>query len=116
MISVVIPILNEVESLSPLHAEIEEIARAAGLDLEVVFIDDGSTDASWARISDLAEKQPWVRGIRFRRNFGKAAALSAGFSAARGDVIITMDSDLQDDPREIPTFLTALDKGLEVVS
>jgi dolichol-phosphate mannosyltransferase len=116
MISVVIPLYNEVESLALLHAEIAETARQANLQLEAIFVDDGSTDGSWSAIADLARLHPWVHGIRLRRNFGKAAALSAGFHAARGDLVLTMDSDLQDDPQEIPAFLMALGKGLDVVS
>ena len=108
MISVVIPVFNERDSLLPLHAEIAAVAERARLNLEVLFVDDGSTDGSWAVIADLARKHPAVRGLRFRRNFGKAAALSAGFRAARGDVILTLDADLQDDPAEVPRFLDAL--------
>jgi dolichol-phosphate mannosyltransferase len=108
VISVVIPVFNERDSLLPLHAEIAAVAERARLDLEVLFVDDGSTDGSWAVVADLARKHPAVHGIRFRRNFGKAAALSAGFRAARGDVILTLDADLQDDPAEVPRFLDAL--------
>jgi dolichol-phosphate mannosyltransferase len=111
VISVVIPVYNERDSLRPLHAEIVAVAGRAGLDLEVLFIDDGSRDGSWDIIADLAAQHPSVRGIRFRRNFGKAAALSAGFRHAHGEIIITLDADLQDDPAEIPRFLTALEKG-----
>ena len=111
MISVVVPVYNEQDSLLPLYAEIGAAARAAGLDLEVLFVDDGSTDGSWKVIAGLARGHPEVRGVRFRRNFGKAAALSAGFRAARGGVVLTLDSDLQDDPAEIPRFLAALDHG-----
>ncbi len=116
MISVVIPVYNEKESLAPLLGEIAEIARQAPVELEVLFVDDGSRDGSWTLITDLARKHDWVHGIRLRRNFGKAAALSAGFHAAHGDLILTMDADLQDDPREIPAFVAALQKGLDVVS
>ena len=114
MISAVIPVFNEQESLVPLHAEIVETAKRAGLDLEVLFVDDGSTDGSWEVVAGLAADHPNVRGIRFRRNFGKAAALVAGFDAARGDVILTMDADLQDDPHEIPRFLEAMQNGVPV--
>jgi glycosyltransferase involved in cell wall biosynthesis len=116
MISLIIPVYNEEKSLAQLHAEIRETARRADLDVEVLFVDDGSTDGSWDVIADLARRDSRVRGIRFRRNFGKAAALNAGFEAARGDVFITLDADLQDDPAEIPFFLSALDDGLDVVS
>jgi dolichol-phosphate mannosyltransferase len=116
MITAVIPLYNERESLEMLHAEIVETVGKHALDLEVLFVDDGSTDGSWLAITEMAHKDVRVRGIRLRRNFGKAAALSAGFRSARGDVIVTLDADLQDDPREIPRFLTALENGLEVVS
>jgi glycosyltransferase involved in cell wall biosynthesis len=116
VISIVIPVCNEKDSLAILHAEIVDIARTACLDADVVFVDDGSRDGSWDVIAELARKHPAVRGIRLRRNFGKAAALAAGFAAARGDIVMTMDADLQDDPREIPHFLAALAEGKDVVS
>lgn len=115
MISVVIPVFDEKESLPILNAEIAEVARKASLDLEVIYVDDGSRDGSWQVIADLARACPWVHGIRFRRNFGKAAALSAGFHAAHGDIILTLDADLQDDPAELPRFLAALE-GHDVIS
>ncbi len=108
VISVVIPVLNERDSLPALYAEIAGVARAGQLDLEILFVDDGSTDDSWQIIADLAREHEQVHGIRFRRNFGKAAALSAGFHTARGDIIFTLDADLQDDPAEIPRFLALL--------
>src|SRR5262245_27452785 len=116
MITAVIPVFNERESLQSLHAEIAATAERHAIDLEVVFVDDGSTDGSWTAIAEMTRKDVRVRGIRLQRNFGKAAALSAGFRAARGDVIVTLDADLQDDPHEIPRFLTALENGLDVVS
>jgi glycosyltransferase involved in cell wall biosynthesis len=120
VISVVIPVYNEVESLRPLHAEIAEVVRRQELDAEILFVDDGSVDGSWKVIQELAAQDSRVYGVRFRRNFGKAAALSAGFHAARGDVILTLDADLQDDPAEIPSFLEALEgpdsEALDVVS
>ncbi len=116
MISVVIPVYNERESLLQLHAELAAVAAAANLDLEVVFVDDGSSDGSWAVIVELAGKHSWTHGLRFRRNFGKAAALAAGFKAARGEIVLTLDADLQDDPKEVPRFLAALADGLDVVS
>lgn len=116
MISVVIPVYNEVETLAALRRELDEVARERGLLLDMIFVDDGSTDGSWTEIERLAASDPRVRGIRFRRNFGKAAALSAGFEAARGALVITLDADLQDDPREIPRFLDAMSRELDVVS
>ncbi|HEV3146177.1 MAG TPA: glycosyltransferase family 2 protein [Gemmataceae bacterium] len=116
MISIVIPVLNERESLPQLLAEIDETSRRAALELEIIFVDDGSSDGSWEVIRELAGRDPRVQGIRFRRNFGKAAALSAGFGTARGDIIFTLDSDLQDDPKEIPRFLEMLHTGKDVVS
>jgi glycosyltransferase involved in cell wall biosynthesis len=111
VISVVIPVYNERESLAALHAEITAVARDAELDLEVLFIDDGSEDGSWEEIVRLAQDDERVRGIRLRCNCGKADALSAGTRAAHGEVIVTLDADLQDDPREIPRLLEALEHG-----
>ncbi len=116
MLSVVIPVFNEVESLEELYRELAEVAEAQQYELDLILVDDGSTDGSWNVIRSLAAADPRVRGIRFRRNFGKAAALSAGFQAARGERIITLDADLQDDPHEIPRFLAEMDKDLDVVS
>ena len=117
MTSVVVPVLNEQDSLATLHAELARVFDAAGLGpVEFLFVDDGSRDGSWAAVRALAAADPRVRGIRFRRNFGKAAALTAGFQAARGDVVFTLDGDLQDDPAEVPRFLEALNEGFDVVS
>ena len=116
MLSVVIPVYDEADSLETLWRELAEVAASEGYKLDVVFIDDGSTDESWPVIARLAESNPQVSGIRFRRNFGKAAALSAGFEQARGELVMTLDADLQDDPREIPRFLAEMKKNLDVVS
>jgi glycosyltransferase involved in cell wall biosynthesis len=116
MISVVIPSYNEEESLGRLYAEIAQVAAQADLDVEILFIDDGSRDGSWDLVAQLMQRDARVKGIRLRRNFGKAAALSTGFRAARGGIIITLDADLQDDPAEIPSFLRELKGGLSVVS
>ena len=116
MLSLVIPVFNEEESLGELRAEIDRVAAQQRYDLEILFVDDGTTDRSWEQIRNLAAKDSRVRGIRFRRNFGKAAALNAGFRAASGDIILTLDADLQDDPAEIPNFLKRLDEGNDVVS
>lgn len=115
-LSVVVPVYNEEESLPPLceklHAVLERLPFAA----EVVLVDDGSTDRSFAIIEALSRQYLRVRGVGFRRNHRKAAALAAGFREARGGVIITMDADLQDDPEEIPNLLAALDQGADLVS
>lgn len=116
MLSIVIPVYNERESLESLHRELDEVAREHGYDLDIVLVDDGSSDGSWQVIRKLAERDPRVRGLRFRRNFGKAAALSAGFKTARGEMVMTLDADLQDDPHEIPRFLAAMSEQLDVVS
>jgi dolichol-phosphate mannosyltransferase len=116
MLSVVIPVYNEAESLETLHRELDESAKAAGCDVELIFVDDGSQDDSWQRIQQLAASDGRVRGLRFRRNFGKAAALAAGFAEVRGELVMTLDADLQDDPREIPRFLAEIARGLDVVS
>jgi glycosyltransferase involved in cell wall biosynthesis len=116
MLSIVIPVFNEAESLEALAAELREVAVQNGYTLDVIFVDDGSRDGSWEIISRLAAADPQIRGIRFRRNFGKAAALSAGFTEARGELVMTLDADLQDDPHEIPRFLAEMETGLDVVS
>ena len=100
-ISIVIPLLNEEESLKELHDWIVQVMQSNHFLYEILFIDDGSTDTSWDIISELSQKNPSVKGIRFLKNFGKSQALHAGFKAAKGDVIITMDADLQDNPEEI---------------
>ena len=102
-ISVVIPLYNEDESIPELYAWIERVMKEKGFSYEVIFINDGSTDRSWEIISDLHSKHPdQVKGIKFRRNYGKSPALYCGFEQAQGDVVITMDADLQDSPDEIP--------------
>lgn len=118
MISVVIPIYNEEESLDELHRQLAAVFENGALGaVEFLFVDDGSQDGSWSVVSNLAKRDPRVRAIRFRRNFGKAAALTAGFEATQGDRVFTLDADLQDDPAEIPNFLRRLDDGgFDVVS
>lgn len=116
-ISVVIPLYNEAESLPELSAWIASVMRANGFSYEVIFIDDGSSDGSWEMISALAETDPHIRAMRFMRNYGKSAALFTGFEAARGDVVITMDADLQDSPDEIPKLYSMIaDQGYDLVS
>jgi dolichol-phosphate mannosyltransferase len=116
MLSIVIPVYNEDESLVELHREISELAERNGYELEIVFVDDGSKDKSWTVINELAATDNRVNGIQFRRNFGKAAALNAGFEAAKGEIVMTMDADLQDDPHEIPEFLAMMETDYDVVS
>ncbi|HEY4234651.1 MAG TPA: glycosyltransferase family 2 protein [Lacipirellulaceae bacterium] len=116
MLSVVIPVLDEAESLPQLHRELTRVASEEGYDLQLVIVDDGSTDASWSVIERLAADDPRVLGIRFRRNFGKAAALAAGFDAASGERIVTLDADLQDDPAEIPQLLAKIDEGFDLAN
>ena len=115
-LSLVIPVYNEEESLAPLCAKLDEVLQMQDFGSEVIFVDDGSTDESFARIAELYQEYPYIRALRFRRNYRKAAALAAGFKHARGEVIITMDADLQDDPNEIPNLLAKLDQGNDLVS
>jgi glycosyltransferase involved in cell wall biosynthesis len=115
MISIIIPAYNEAESIPRLYQEIEAAASASEWDMEVIFVDDGSSDGTWAAIEALAERDPRVRAIRFRRNFGKAAALDAGFKEARGDRVVTLDADLQDNPADVPRLLSKLEEGYDLV-
>lgn len=116
-VSVVIPLLNEDESLAELHSWIVEIVTSHNLTCEIIFVDDGSTDHSWQVIEEISRKDPNVRGIKFRRNYGKSAALNSGFRAARGEVVITMDADLQDSPEEIPELYKMISQeGFDLVS
>lgn len=116
-ISVVVPLYNEVESLPELHAWIKRVMDAHNFTYEVVFVDDGSKDGSWKVVEQLSSQFPEVRGIKFQRNYGKSAALQKGFEAAKGDVVITMDADLQDSPDEIPELYSMIiDQDLDVVS
>jgi glycosyltransferase involved in cell wall biosynthesis len=110
-LSVVIPVYNEEESVIELSDWIERVCVSSGYSFEIIFIDDGSTDSSWKKIEVLAEKKKSVKGIRFRRNYGKAAALHTGFTESSGDVVITMDSDLQDSPDEIPELYRMIKEG-----
>lgn len=115
-LSLVIPVFNEEESLRPLCAKIYSVLERLKFTAELVFVDDGSTDRSFAVIEELLREYSGIRAVRFRRNYRKAAALAAGFKEARGQVIITMDADLQDDPEEIPRLLEALDQEIDLVS
>jgi glycosyltransferase involved in cell wall biosynthesis len=116
-LSVVLPVYNEEKSIGELTQSIENICNRENLDFEVILVDDGSSDHSWNVITGLSEKNKFLKGIRFRRNYGKAAALHIGFMAAKGDVIITMDSDLQDNPDEIPDLVRMIrTDGYDLVS
>ncbi len=116
-ISIVIPLLNEAESLPELHAWILRVATEHKLSYEVIFVDDGSTDESWNIIQGLSVKDPNVKGIKFQRNYGKSGALNEGFKAAQGDVVFTMDADLQDSPDELPEMRRMiLEDGYDIVS
>ncbi|NNK28428.1 MAG: glycosyltransferase [Flavobacteriaceae bacterium] len=116
-ISVVIPLLNENDSLKELHHWIASVMQSNGFSYEVIFIDDGSSDGSWESIKSISSEDSNVRGILFSKNYGKSQALHAGFKAANGDVIITMDADLQDNPEEIPElFNMVTEQGFDLVS
>ena len=116
-ISVVVPLYNEVESLAELSAWIDRVAREHSLTYEIVFIDDGSSDGSWEEIERLKSNYPTIKGIRFARNYGKSAALYCGFAEAQGEVVFTMDADLQDSPDEIPEMRRMiLEGGYDLVS
>ncbi len=116
-LSIIIPLKNEVESLPELEAWIRRVTEQHKLDYEILFIDDGSTDGSWQVIEALQASNPRVRGIKFRRNYGKSAALQTGFEAVWGKVVITMDADLQDSPDEIPELYRMInEEGYDIVS
>jgi len=116
-LSIIIALLNEEESLPELVKWIDEVVQKSGLLYEIIFIDDGSTDSSWQIINDLKKSYPIIKAIKFRRNYGKSAALNVGFDKAVGDVVITMDADLQDSPDEIPELYRMIQEdGYDIVS
>lgn len=116
-ISVVIPLFNEAESLPELFDWVERVMKANGFSYEIIFVNDGSTDNSWEVIEQLRQRSPYVHGIKFRRNYGKSPALHCGFKRAEGDVVITMDADLQDSPDEIPELYRMIkEDGYDLVS
>ncbi|HPM76275.1 MAG TPA: glycosyltransferase family 2 protein [bacterium] len=116
-LSIVIPLFNEQDNLPPLHERLTAALGALGRTYELLFVDDGSIDQSFAVLQELHQKDPaHVRVLQFRGNFGKSAALAAGFKESRGEIVFTMDADLQDDPAEIPAFLEKLDEGYDLVS
>jgi glycosyltransferase involved in cell wall biosynthesis len=116
-ISLVIPLLNEVESLDELNSWIHQVMTDHSLSYELIMIDDGSNDGSWEKIQELKKQNPSIKGVKFRRNYGKSAALQIGFQMAKGDVVVTMDADLQDNPEEIPEMRRMiLEEGYDLVS
>lgn len=116
-ISVIVPLYNESESLPELEAWIDRVMKENSFSYEIIFINDGSTDSSWKTIEDLAKRNPAVKGVSFRRNYGKSPALNTGFMRAQGDVVITMDADLQDSPDEIPELYRMItSEGYDLVS
>ena len=116
-LSIVISLFNEEESLPELVGWIERVMSENGYEYEVIMVDDGSTDASWKKVKEFAERNPRIRGISFRRNYGKSAALFHGFKAAEGRVVVTMDADLQDSPEEIPEmYRMVVEEGYDIVS
>jgi glycosyltransferase involved in cell wall biosynthesis len=115
-ISIVIPVYNEAESLPLLHAELDAALRAYGQSYEIIAVDDGSRDASWPVLQQLAAADPRVVAVRLRRNFGQTAAFAAGFDAARGAVVITIDADGQNDPADIPLLLAKMAEGYDIVA
>ncbi|MFN8592478.1 MAG: glycosyltransferase family 2 protein [Thermomicrobiales bacterium] len=116
LLSIVIPAFNEEGNILALYQAIVAVLDPEGIDFELLFVDDGSTDGTWRAISDLAARDSRVGALRHRRNFGKARGLATGFAAATGSLVLTMDADLQDDPTEIPRFLAKLDEGNDLVS
>lgn len=115
-ITVVVPVYNEADSLRELHRQLQSAATQNDYRLRIIFVDDGSTDGTWQVVSQLSQNDSNVLGIKFRRNFGKAAALTAGFDAAEDALVATMDGDLQDDPAELPLLVAAMQQGADVVS
>ncbi|GFE62736.1 glycosyl transferase [Geobacter sp. AOG2] len=115
-LSIVVPIYNEEENVAALYASIRDALAGTSLDYETIFVDDGSSDASFRLLKEIADQDQRVKLLRFRRNFGQTAAMSAGFDAAKGDVIVPMDGDLQNDPADIPRLLDKLHEGYDVVS
>lgn len=115
-LSVVIPIYNEAENITALHREVSGALADLGLDYEIVYVDDGSADQSFTLLEAIAQQDPRAVAVRFRRNFGQTAAMSAGFDHARGHIVVTMDGDLQNDPRDIPKLLAKLNEGYDIAA
>ncbi|MFN3263679.1 MAG: glycosyltransferase family 2 protein, partial [Aquificaceae bacterium] len=115
-LSVVIPAYNEEENIPILYEKLRKVLENLGREYEVIFVDDGSADHTWERLKEIAERDPKVKLIRFRKNYGQTAAMYAGFQHASGEVVITMDADLQNDPEDIPVLLRKLEEGYDIVS
>lgn len=115
-LSIVVPLFNEEESVEKLFYEIDKVSRQFDFPYEVIFVDDGSTDNTWKTIEKLKVSNPQLRGVKFRRNFGQTSAMVAGFDNAQGQIIITMDGDLQNDPADIPLLLKKIEEGYDIVS
>jgi len=115
-LSIVLPVFNEQDNLEPLHSRITDALKPAGVEYEVVYVDDGSTDGSWRVLKALAAGDPHVRLVRLRRNFGQTAALAAGIRHARRPVVVTLDADMQNDPVDIPRMVAMLDETCDVVA
>ncbi len=115
-VSIVLPVYNEQGNIDTLYNEISDVMRTGTNEYEIIFVDDGSTDESYLRLSDIQKADPNVVVVKFRRNFGQTAAIAAGFDTASGDIIVTMDADGQNDPQDIPTLLQKISEGYDLVS
>ncbi|MBL1277358.1 MAG: glycosyltransferase family 2 protein [Ectothiorhodospiraceae bacterium] len=114
-LSVIVPLYNEEDSVGPMYEAIDKAVAPLGLEYEILFVDDGSSDATFARARDLAKQDPRLRVITFRRNYGQTPAMAAGIDHARGKILVTMDGDLQNDPSDIPNFIAKMDEGYDIV-
>jgi glycosyltransferase involved in cell wall biosynthesis len=114
-VSIVVPVYNERDNVAPLHVQLDQVLPKLGREYEIVFVDDGSTDGTDGQLRELAARDPHVKVVRFRRNFGQTAAMQAGLHMASGDAIVTLDGDLQNDPGDIPMMLDKLDEGYDLV-
>ena len=115
-LSIVVPLYNEEESVEKLLSRILEVGEEFDFSYEIIFVDDGSTDMTWEKIEQLKSSTPYLKGIKFRRNYGQTSAMVAGFDHASGEIIVTMDGDLQNDPSDIPTLLIKIEEGFDIVS
>lgn len=115
-LSLVIPLYNEEESLVELHKILKDVLEKMDCAYEIIFVDDGSNDKSWEKIQEIKKENPFVKGIKLRKNYGKSSALDIGFRHSSGDIVITMDADLQDDPQEIPELVSMINSGYDLVS